>query len=121
MAGLYILPLLWTNICLVRRQAMGVSNLVSVPPTLIESAMEGQRPVLQSLQVDTQLSEGRPADQGELSPRGMPRGTRRPHERMLFASQTRYSSPEARFVCNGWCEISEDPHPNVVSTGCPLL
>ena len=88
------------------------SASVSSPP--IESAIEGRHAV-QSLQVDTQLDEGRRADQREPSPGG------RPRERMLFASQTRYASPEPLFVCDGWCKYGEDSHPNVVSIGHPLL
>ena len=39
---------------------------------------------------------------------------------MLFASQMRYASPEARFVCDGWCKFSDVEHPNIVSIGSPL-
>jgi hypothetical protein len=93
---------------------MDSSNLASLPPQSIESAIEGQQPV-QSLQPGTQLGEGHPAVQRELSLRG------RPRERMLFSSQTRYASPEALFACDGWCKYSDVPHPNVVSIGRPLL
>jgi len=86
----------------------------SAPPPTLETAIEvieGQRP---AVQVDTDVGEVRPADQRDLSPRGSARSTRRPRERMLF-TQTRCASPEARFVCNGWCNYSADPHPNVLS------
>jgi len=33
---------------------------------------------------------------------------------MLFASEPRFASPE-RLGCDGWCQHSEDPHPNVLS------
>jgi hypothetical protein len=111
-----------TNIRLVRRQATGYANSTSEPPLSIEGAIEGDQPAVESLQLDTQLSEGRTAVQRELSPtRRSPRESRRPRERMLFSSQTRYASPEARFACDGWCKFSDDSHPNVVSNGRPLL
>jgi len=86
----------------VRRQATDFAN-----STFITNATEGQSPA--------EHGESRPADQRELSPGAQPRETRRPRERMLFANQTRYASPEARFVCDGWCEYSDDPHPTVLS------
>lgn len=95
-----------------RRQATDFHS--SVPPPSIETAIEvieGQRP---AVQVDTELGEARPVDQRDLSPRGRARTTRRPRERMLF-TQNRCASPEARFVCNGWCNYNEVSHPNVVS------
>jgi hypothetical protein len=93
----------YADIPSVRRQATDFAN-----STMITSAIEGQSPA--------ELGESRPADQRELSPGAQPRETRRPRERMLFANQTRYASPEARFVCDGWCEYSDDSHPTVVST-----
>jgi len=100
----------------VRRQATGYANSTSEPPLSIEGAIEGDQPAVESLQLDTQLSEGRTAVQRELSPtRRSPRESRRPRERMLFSSQTRYASPEARFACDGWCKFSDDSHPNVLS------
>ena len=107
MASLHItLPFHRLTFCLVRRQATDFQ--VSGAPrssteTTIE-ATEGQWP----LQVDIELGEGPP------SPRGRTRRTQRPRERMLF-TQTRNSSPDARFDCDGWCQYSYDPHPNVVS------
>ena len=95
-----------------RRQATDFHS--SVPPPTLETAIEaieGQRP---AVQVDTELGEARPADQRDLSPRGRARATRRPRERLLF-TQTRCASPEARFVCDGWCNYNEVPHPTVVS------
>jgi hypothetical protein len=50
-----------------------------------------------------------------MSPRGRPRARREAREQMLFGSQTRFASPEARFVCDGWCKYSDEPHANVVS------
>ncbi|KAI9510660.1 caspase domain-containing protein [Russula earlei] len=99
----------------VRRQATDIANSTRV--TSIETALEGQRSADQAsgqpLQVDTQTGESQPAAQ--MSPGGQSRGTRRPRERMLFSNQTRYASPEARFVCDGWCKHSEDLHPNILS------
>ncbi|KAH9953158.1 caspase domain-containing protein [Russula dissimulans] len=48
------------------------------------------------------------------SPRG--RGVRMAQDRehMMF-TQTRYASPEPRFVCDGWCKYTEVSHPNVLS------
>ena len=108
--------LLQTDICLVRRQATDFANSTSEPPLSIEGAIEGDQPGVESLQLDTQLGESRTTVRREVSPtRGRPRETRRPRERMLFSSQVRYASPEARFVCDGWCKFSDDSHPNVVS------
>ncbi len=114
----------YTNICLVRRQATYRLSDPAPPTQTFETAMEGQSPVgslLGSLQLDTQLSEARPASKRELSPRGRPRGRREVREQMLFGSMTRFASPEARFVCNGWCKHSDEPHPNVVSIERTLL
>jgi hypothetical protein len=77
--------------------------------------VDRQLPTVELPQIDTQLGEARPADQREMSPRGRSRARRESREQMFFESQIRFASPEARFVCNGWCEYSEEPHPNVVS------
>ncbi|KAH9998768.1 peptidase C14, caspase domain-containing protein [Russula vinacea] len=99
----------------VRRQATGFANS-SEPPLSIEGAIEGDQPGVQSLQLDTQSGESRTTVRREVSPtRGRHRDTRRPRERMLFSSQVRYASPEARFVCDGWCKFSDDSHANVLS------
>lgn len=104
-----------------RRQATGFANS-SEPPLSIEGAIEGDQPGVQSLQLDTQSGESRTTVRREVSPtRGRHRDTRRPRERMLFSSQVRYASPEARFVCDGWCKFSDDSHANVVSITRPLL
>ena len=108
-----------TNICLVRRQATDFSHPTTVsPPPTFETAIdtiEGQPPTAEPLQIDTQVGETRPADKREMSPRGRPRSRRDARDLMLFGSQTRFASPEARFVCDGWCKHSEEPHPNIVS------
>lgn len=113
MVGLHIaLPFHRLTFCSVRRQATDFHS--SAPPPTLETAIEvieGQRP---AVQVDTEVGDVRPADQRDMSPRGSARSTRRPRERMLF-TQTRCASPEARFVCNGWCNYNEEQHPNVVS------
>jgi hypothetical protein len=109
----------------VRRQATDYYNRTTVsPPQTFETAIdviEEQPPTVEVLQIDTQVGEARPADQREMSPRGKPRGRREAREQMLFGSQTRFASPEARFVCDGWCKHSEEPHPNVVSIEDLLL
>jgi hypothetical protein len=105
----------------VRRQATDFSHaaIVSPPPTFETAvdAIEGQPPTAEPPQIDTQLGDARPAEQREMSPtsRGRPRARREAREQMFFGSQTRFASPEARFVCDGWCKHSEEPHPNVVS------
>ena len=113
-----------------RRQATDFSHsaIVSPPPPTFETAIdaiEGLPPTVEPLQIDTKLGEARPAEQREMSPassnRGRPRGRREAREQMLFGSQTRFASPEARFVCDGWCKHSEEPHPNVVSIEHLLL
>jgi len=125
----------WTNICLVRRQATDFSHPATVPPPPpLQStfkpavdAIEGQRPAVEPLQLDTQLGEARPVDQREISPispispRGRPRGRREIREQMLFGPQIRFESPEARFVCDGWCKYSDEPHANVVGIERLLL
>jgi hypothetical protein len=57
----------------------------------------------------------------KMSPRGRQRARRETSEQMYFGSQTRFASPEARFVCDGWCKYSDVPHPNVVSIEYLLL
>ena len=89
-----------------RRQATDFSHAI------------GLLPAVESLQFDTKLGKARPA---ASSNRGRPRGRREAREQMLFGSQTRFASPEARFVCDGWCKHSEEPHPNVVGIEHLLL
>lgn len=100
-----------------RSQATDFAN--SIEPLSIESAIEDQWPAIQSRQFGTQLGEGLPADQDELS-RGRQRGTRLSQELMVFASEPRFASPE-RFACDGWCKHSKNLHPNVVSIARVLL
>ena len=127
MASLHItLPFSETNICLVRRQATDFSNPTTVlpPPPTFETAVdaiEEKSPSVELPQIDTQLGEVRLADKREMSPRGRPRARRETRDQMLFGSQTRFASPEAQFVCDGWCKHSEVPHPNVVSIEYLLL
>jgi hypothetical protein len=115
----------------VRRQATDFTHPATVlPPPTFETAIdtiEEQSPTVELIQINTQLGEARPADQSEMSPlsplspgspgspRGRPRTRREARDQMLFGSQTRFASPEARFVCDGWCKYSDEPHPNVVS------
>lgn len=102
----------------VRRQATdSYPRNVSPPPTFETAAdtIDEQSPTVELPQIDTQLDEASPADQREMSPRGRPRARREAREQMLFGSQTRFASPEARFVCDGWCKYSEEPHSNVLS------
>jgi hypothetical protein len=112
----------------VRRQATDFSNATNVlPPPTIETvvdAIEEKSPTVKLPQIDTQLGEARPADKREMSPRGRPRARRETREQMILGSpnhQTRFASPEARFVCDGWCKYNEEPHPNVVSVEHLLL
>jgi hypothetical protein len=89
--------------------------------------MEEQGPAVEPLQLDTQLGEARPVDQREvspispISPRGRPRGRREIRDQMLFGPPIRFASPEARFICDGWCKPSDEPHANVVGIECLLL
>jgi hypothetical protein len=104
----------------VRRQATDFSNPTTVlpPPPTFETAVdaiEEKSPSVELPQIDTQLGEVRLADKREMSPRGRPRARRETRDQMLFGSQTRFASPEAQFVCDGWCKHSEVPHPNVLS------
>ena len=109
MAGLHItLPFHRLTFCLVRRQATDF-QVSGAPRPSIETTIEATEGRQPAVQVDNELGEGPP------SPRGRTRGTRRPRERMLF-TQTRFASPDARFDCDGWCEHSDVPHANVVST-----
>jgi len=110
----------------VRRQATGYVESTIGEPLSIETVIEGQQSAElssdQPLQVNTKLRGSRPAGQREMSPTSSggqsPRGRgvrmARDRERMMF-TQTRYASPEPRFVCDGWCEHSEVSHPNVLS------
>jgi hypothetical protein len=109
----------------VRRQATDPYNSTAVSPTptfeTAVDAIEEQSPTVELPRIDTQVGEARPADQREMSPRGRPRSRRVAREQMLFGSQTRFASPEARFVCDGWCKYSEEPHANIVSIEHLLL
>jgi hypothetical protein len=106
----------YSDIPLVRHQATGFVNMTSTIATSIEGRIEGDQPSDGPLQIDTLVDERVPA-KGELSPVSQspsPRSRRsRPRERMLFTSQPRYASPEARF-CDGWCQPSDDEHATVV-------
>lgn len=117
----------YTDIRLVRGQAMDSTNAMSwVSPPLgytIGEQWPSERPgsSSQPLQVGSLLvDEASLSDQGGRSSGETPRRTRRSHERMLFPCQIRYASPERIFRCDGWCQYSEVPHPNVVSVGCPF-
>ncbi|KAH9977501.1 hypothetical protein BJV74DRAFT_888427 [Russula compacta] len=113
------------DIFLVRRQAMDFANSTSKVPPSNPSVIEGHRPSdqpsHQSLEV-TPLGEDRPADERELVPGAQPQTTQRPRERMLLASQIRHASPEPSISCDGWCNYSGIPHPNVLSlSACSAL
>jgi hypothetical protein len=96
---------------------------VSPPPTFETEidAIEGQSFTAEPLQIVTQLGEAGPADQRTMSPRGRPRARREAREQMLFGPERRFASPEAYFVCDGWCKYSDEPYPNVVSIEHLLL
>ena len=83
----------------------------TVSPLPAIDAIVEQSPTAEPLKVDTQ---SRPTEQREMSPASLTSSRGRQRGR-LFGSPTRCASPEARFVCNGWCEYSEESHPNVVS------
>ncbi|KAI0277926.1 caspase domain-containing protein [Russula aff. rugulosa BPL654] len=90
---------------------------ISPPPTFETEigAIEGQSPTAEPIQIGTQVGEADPADLRKKSSRGRPRARSEAREQILFGSQTRFASPEARFVCDGWCKHSDEPHPNVLS------
>ena len=123
MASLYITLLFsYSNICLVRRNAMDSFDPTTVsPPPTFETEIDGQFPTTELLQIDTQLGETRLADQREMPSRGRSQARHEARQQMFFESRTRYASPEALFVCDGWCSYSEEPHPNVVSIEHLLL
>ncbi|KAH9977499.1 caspase domain-containing protein [Russula compacta] len=106
----------------VRRQATGfadsTSDLLSIA-SVTEGQRPGDRPSDQPLEVDIQFVGDRRRNKRDKSPGPKSRVTRRPRprERMLFEfeSQVRYASPEPSFACDGWCDYSEVPHPNVLS------
>jgi len=120
------LPSPYTDIRLVRGQAMDSTNAMSWASPPLGYTIGGQwlneQPgsSSQPLQVGSPLDEASLADQGEWSFGETLRRTRRSHERMLFPHQIRYASPERIFRCDGWCQYSEVSHPNVVSVGCPF-
>jgi hypothetical protein len=94
------------------------------PSPMFETAMDaidGQSPTVELSNIDTHVGEARPADQHEMYRRGRSRARREAGEQMFFGPQRRFASPEARFVCDGWCKYSEEPHPNVVSIEHLLL
>jgi hypothetical protein len=111
----------WADVRLVRRQATYFANSTSPnqPLPLIAGVMDlqdpGDRSARPPMRVDDGASEGRSANQRELSPAGRSRRTRRPQERSFFLTQPRSSSPESIFACSGWCDLDDNPYPTVVS------
>ena len=96
---------------------MNFTNSLYEVSQYIASPTDTRPPELPSVQIPqagTQAGGGRPTDQPGLSPEPESPRTRRPRERSLFSTHARYASPEPRFVCDGWCEYHDDPHPNVV-------
>jgi len=114
----------YTDIRLVRGQAVDFVNATFQAPSSLAYTTEGQRPSEQSepLRVDIHLDEAGRARQGEWSSSSGEKSLRTPRalqleEPVLFQSPIRCASPEPFFVCDGWCQYSEVPHPNVVSIG----
>jgi hypothetical protein len=116
----------YTDIRLVRGQAMDSTNAMSWVSPPLGHTIGGQSPneqpgsSSQPLRVDTLLDEASLADQGEWSSGEDPRRTRRLHELMPIPSPFRCASPEHNYSCDGWCQYSEVPSPNVVSIGVPF-
>ena len=117
------LPLSYADIRIVRHQATDFANSTFMPRS-IESQFEGRwfpdEPLNELPQLDTKFGGRRSVDQGEFSPSRKSRESRRGREleRTTFESQPRYASPEATFVCDGWCEHSDVQYANIVSIGC---
>jgi hypothetical protein len=87
--------------------------------SLVEGPQHANQPSDGPPRIDAHLGERGPADQSQLSRSAQSSETRvgRSPERMLFESQMRYTSPERVFSCDGWCEYSDVPRPNIVSIG----
>ena len=109
----------YSDVRLVRHQASVFADIpTSGDPLSITDMKEGQRadrPSGGPSRIDTQLGERGPADQSQLSRGAQSFETRRPQERMLSESMPISGSPEPAFHCDGWCEYSGVPHPNIVS------
>ncbi|KAI0246856.1 caspase domain-containing protein [Lactifluus subvellereus] len=106
----------------VRSQATDFTNSKSEVPWSLASVIDtrpAEPPSYQIPQTGTQAGGGPPTDQPESSAEPESPRTRRsrgrPRVRSLIAPHARYASPEPRFVCNGWCDYHDDPHPNVLS------
>jgi len=117
------LPLSYAEIRVVRHQATDFANSTFMPRS-IESQFEGRwfpdEPSNELPQIITQVGGRRSVDQSELSPSRKSRESRRGRvlERTSFGSQPRCDSPEATFMCDGWCEYSNGQSANIVSIGC---
>jgi hypothetical protein len=108
----------------VRRQATDRDVTNSEAPRSIEAIFENQPVDTASRQnppAGRQVGRGRGmSGQSDLSSESQFRLSRRSRDRPLFGSR-RCASPEPRFVCDGWCEYSDVPHPNVVRTQLPTF
>lgn len=119
-SSLHQLPLSYADIRVVRHQATDFANSTFMPRS-IESQFEGRwfpdEPSNELPQIDTKFGGRRSVDQAEFSPSRKSRDSRRGREleRTSFGSQPRYASPEATFVCDGWCEHSDVQYANIVS------
>jgi hypothetical protein len=120
-SSLHHLPHSYADIRIVRHQA---TDRMFTPQS-IEGQIEGQgkwfpdEPSNELPQIDTKLGGRRSVDGSEKSP-SRKRESRRGRElvRTIIESQPRYASPEATFVCDGWCKYSDVQYANIVSTGC---
>jgi len=114
------LPLSYADIRVVRHQATDFANSTFMPQS-IESQFEGRwfpdEPSNELPQIITQVGGRRSVDQSGFSPSRMSWESRRGRglERTSFGSQPRFESPEATFVCDGWCEYSDGQSANIVS------
>ena len=127
-SSLHRLPHSYADIRVVRHQATDFADSTFIPQS-IESQIEEQgkwfpdQPLNELPQINTQLGGRRSVDQSELSPsrkRNSRRESRRGRElvRTITESQPRYASPEATFVCDGWCKHRDVQYANIVSIGC---
>ncbi|KAH9968493.1 caspase domain-containing protein [Lactifluus volemus] len=101
----------------VRRQAADFNHSIFQVLQSVETVLDSQPVEPPSCQIPpdgTQVGGG-VTDQSGWSSEAQFRVNRHSEEVSLFACQPRCASPEPRFVCDGWCEYSDIPHPMVIS------
>ena len=100
------------------------SGLLPSIENVIEEQRTADRQSNEPLQVGVHLGEVRPTNQPGSTPGGQPSEipSRRSPQRMYFPLRHRYSSPERRFDCDGWCRYTPavDLCQNVVSIRGPI-